>query len=181
MTERSGSLSNKLPQSRSKSVASTLIGLRQSNASRSRADFEFLLGALQRLRLAAALAATIPPLRAEVGNALTDFDRALPMVRKLRNIGEHLDEHAFGPDWRRLDGASRGPASFEWLGEEIAFDSAQIAADTLLAQLGQCRDLLRPIAANLARRRASRTPGWNWKVFLPSLLVSQNTLRSPVT
>jgi hypothetical protein len=108
----------------------------------SRADFEFLVSALRRLRRAAALAASIPGLAEEMGKALADFDAALPMVRRLRNISEHLDEHVFGPNWWELEYASRGPASFRWLGEEVSFDAAQAASVALLGHLRRCADLV---------------------------------------
>ena len=49
-------------------------------------DFDFLIVALTRLRRAARLAARIPQLQASLGAALAQFDRALPHLRKMRDV-----------------------------------------------------------------------------------------------
>jgi hypothetical protein len=57
------------------------------------ADFDFLIVALIRLRRAARLAARIPQLQA-LGAALAQFDRALPDLKKMRAVAEHIDDYA---------------------------------------------------------------------------------------
>ena len=101
----------------------------------SRADFEFLVGALWRLRRAAMLAATIPPLAQSVTPAVTAFDTALPMLRRWRNVGEHFDSHAFDPNGEKLDSSARGADWFGWLGQRVELDAVEIAANALFGAL----------------------------------------------
>jgi hypothetical protein len=58
------------------------------------ADFDFLIVALTRLRRATALAAKIPQLRASLEEALEQFDKALPDLKKMRDVAEHVDDYA---------------------------------------------------------------------------------------
>ena len=58
------------------------------------ADFDFLIVALTRLRRAAKLASDIPEIRELIIPALNAFDLALPGLKKLRNVAEHIDEYA---------------------------------------------------------------------------------------
>jgi hypothetical protein len=58
------------------------------------ADFDFLIVALTRLRRATRLAARIPQLQASLGTALVQFDKALPDLKKMRDVSEHIDDYA---------------------------------------------------------------------------------------
>ena len=58
------------------------------------ADFDFLIVALTRLQRAARLAAKIPQLRVSIDAALAQFDRALPDLKKMRDVAEHFDDYA---------------------------------------------------------------------------------------
>jgi hypothetical protein len=58
------------------------------------ADFDFLIVALTRLRRATGLAAKIPQLRASLDAALEQFDKALPGLKKMRDVTEHVDDYA---------------------------------------------------------------------------------------
>lgn len=58
------------------------------------ADFDFLIVALTRLRRATGLAAQIPQLRASLDTALEQFDKALPDLKKMRDVAEHVDDYA---------------------------------------------------------------------------------------
>src|SRR5919197_2257924 len=58
------------------------------------ADFDFLIVALTRLRRAARLAAKIPQLQASLDTALVQFDSALPDLKKMRDVAEHIDDYA---------------------------------------------------------------------------------------
>jgi len=57
------------------------------------ADFDLLIVALTRLRRATALAAKIPQLRASLEKALEQFDKALPDLKKMRDVAEHVDDY----------------------------------------------------------------------------------------
>jgi hypothetical protein len=58
------------------------------------ADFDFLIVALTRLRQAARLAAKVPQLQASLDTALVQFDEALPNLKKMRDVAEHIDDYA---------------------------------------------------------------------------------------
>jgi len=58
------------------------------------ADFDFLIVALTRLRRATSLAAKIPQLQASLDTALVEFDKALPDLKKMRDVAEHADDYA---------------------------------------------------------------------------------------
>jgi hypothetical protein len=58
------------------------------------ADFDFLIVALTRLRRATWLAAKIPQLQASLHPALERFDKALPDLKKMRDVAEHVDDYA---------------------------------------------------------------------------------------
>lgn len=57
------------------------------------ADFDFLVVGLTRLRRAAQLAADIPGLES-VADAIADFDHALPDLKTVRDVAEHIDAYA---------------------------------------------------------------------------------------
>lgn len=58
------------------------------------ADFDFLVIALMRLRRAAVLAGTIDIIRATIGEALGNFDSAVPQLKRCRDVAEHIDDYA---------------------------------------------------------------------------------------
>ena len=117
-------------------------------------DFHFLLMALNRLRRAAALAATVPSAADDLNRALADFDRAVPALGKLRDTGEHFDDYTLNRgrrqgvqrwqlqnvawDVRSLDGSV-----IYWLGEQLnAFEAASAATQlSLVMDLASCRQL----------------------------------------
>lgn len=74
------------------------------------ADFQFLIVSLRRLRLTALLAARSEANRAAIESAISEFDEALPDLRKMRNVGEHLDEYAI-EDGRESQRESAGTTS----------------------------------------------------------------------
>jgi hypothetical protein len=102
------------------------------------ADLQFLVVSLQRLRQAAALGERSTRYRAEIEAAIAEFERELPQLRRMRNVGEHIDEYALGLGRdqtveRRalLVGGMSDDGDFEWLGSEINVDRALEAAETL--------------------------------------------------
>jgi len=58
------------------------------------ADFGFLVVSLIRLRRAAQLAARVPEIEPALGNAIKQFDRALPGLKTMRDVAEHIDDYA---------------------------------------------------------------------------------------
>jgi hypothetical protein len=65
------------------------------------ADLQFLIVALRRLRRAAQLASHVPTVTNDIDQALRQFDRALPGLATMRNIGEHIDDYALETPRRR--------------------------------------------------------------------------------
>src|SRR5690348_12097685 len=59
-------------------------------------DFEFLLIALSRLRRIVNQAARDNRLSGYLIPALRQFDAAIPALRIMRNVSEHIDDYAFG-------------------------------------------------------------------------------------
>lgn len=99
-------------------------------------DFHFLIVALTRLRRAAQLASKVPQIRPEMEIALRKFDAALPHLKKMRDVAEHIDDYALdsGKDRsisrKSLEVGSSDDETWTWLGFEIDTDKAlSIAAD----------------------------------------------------
>ena len=112
------------------------------------ADFQFLIVALTRLRRAASLAAKVPTLAAPLQAALVTFDTSLPMLKRMRDIAEHIDDYALdrGRD-RAITRASLevgviGDSTFEWLGQRLDSNIALSAAHQLFKEIQQAQSLL---------------------------------------
>lgn len=103
------------------------------------ADFQFLIVALRRLRRAAELGRQVALVRRHVTAAIRDFDRALPYLAKMRNVGEHVDDYASDRpnrkhadvDRKQLQVGARHGALFEWLGHTVDIFAAEDAAGRL--------------------------------------------------
>jgi hypothetical protein len=101
------------------------------------ADFQFLIVSLRRLRLAALLAAKPETNRAVIESAISEFDEALPDLRKMRNIGEHIDEYAIEKGRDRsvnrlaLQAGGFDNVALDWLGGRLDADEALVAAEAL--------------------------------------------------
>jgi hypothetical protein len=103
------------------------------------ADLQFLIVALRRLRLAVQLATRVPQVRGTLQVALTDFDAALPGLRRMRNVGEHIDDYALDAPKRHHPEVKRGElqsgtwdgTTFVWLGHKLDIDVALDAAGKL--------------------------------------------------
>jgi hypothetical protein len=108
-------------------------------------DLQFLIVALRRMERAASLAAKVSAVAEDVGQALRIFRRAIPGLRVMRNVGEHID--AYGVDdpkrhhpeiKRRMLQVGRWDGrTFTWLadasGREVNLDviDARTAAEQL--------------------------------------------------
>jgi hypothetical protein len=114
------------------------------------ADFDFLVVALTRLRRATGLAAKIPQLQAPLGTALGQFDKALPHLKKMRDVAEHFDDYAV--DQGRQKGVARqalevstveadGP-TLSWLQSRLNPREASQASRALFAALKEASSLL---------------------------------------
>lgn len=103
------------------------------------ADLQFLVIALCHLRSAAELAARVPRVSAAMQAAISAFDRAVPGVRLMRNVGEHITTYAVDDprrhdksvERRQLQVGSWAGGSYCWLGYELSVDAALTAAEDL--------------------------------------------------
>jgi hypothetical protein len=101
------------------------------------ADLQFLITSLRRLRRAAELAAKPERYRRRIKLAIQVFDDELPDLRKMRNVGEHLDEYAVDRglnrriDRRDLQAGNWDGTTFEWLGGALNIEEAVAAAERL--------------------------------------------------
>jgi len=110
---------------------------------RREADLHFLIIALRRLRRATELAGRIPQVSACLKPALEEFDRNLPNLAKMRNVGEHFDDYLLGSG--RLQEVQRGALQvstwdgtvFNWLGVDLDIDVALGAAESLFKAVSQ--------------------------------------------
>lgn len=113
------------------------------------ADLQFLIVALCRLRRAAELAATADDENRGVRAALDAFDRRLPALAVMRNVGEHLDaygadsptRHRKSIDRRQLQVGTFDERTYRWLLDErgqwleLDVDDARDAAEELFSAI----------------------------------------------
>lgn len=103
------------------------------------ADFQFLIVALYRLRRAAELAKKVSGVRKVMKRAISEFDKSLPNLRKMRDVGEHIDAYAIDAQTRHHEGVNRRQLQvgswdgrvFRWLEHELDIHIAQKAASKL--------------------------------------------------
>jgi hypothetical protein len=99
-------------------------------------DLQFLIVALSRLKRVAKMAARVQPSGA-INAALREFDKALPDLAKMRNVGEHIDEYAIdaGRDKsvsrKQLQVGSWDGETYSWLGHTLNIDNALAASEKL--------------------------------------------------
>jgi len=112
-------------------------------------DFHFLVVALTRLRRAAVLASKVPSIRPKMLIALRTFDAALPHLKEMRDVAEHIDDYAVdsGKDRnisrKALEVARCDGETWHWLGFELDASEALLAAATLFGALKDCSLLIK--------------------------------------
>jgi hypothetical protein len=106
------------------------------------ADFDFLIVALVRLRRAAMIGARIPETKQIISAAIEAFDAALPGLKKLRDVAEHIDEYAVDSGRDRSVSRKELETSFptedltlNWLGQTINAGEALHASQALFAAI----------------------------------------------
>lgn len=105
-------------------------------------DWQYAIVMLRRLRTCAMLASRVPRVAATVEHAIDDFDRALPHLREMRNVGEHIDDYK-ASDGRRGHPVSSGQVqvgqfgerTLTWLNGELDIDLALAAAKSLYSAI----------------------------------------------
>ena len=102
-------------------------------------DFDFLVVSLTRLRRAVQLACELSQAKAALESALQDFDEALPKLKEVRDVAEHIDDYSVEKGRRKsvsrfaLEVSSicaDGP-TLDWLGAQVNANSAFVAAENL--------------------------------------------------
>jgi len=109
-------------------------------------DLQFLIVSLRRLRRSALTAAHVRGASDEVTAAVRQFDQALPALRKMRNVGEHVDSYAVDAASRHEKSVSRlqlqvgswDGTVYSWLGGSLNVDVALNAAEKLLEAIWSC-------------------------------------------
>ena len=121
-------------------------------------DFDFLIIALTRFRRAAKLAAKIPEIHSEVTTAIREFDSALPNLKKMRDVAEHIDDYAIeqGKDSSVESGllevsSLNDGLVLEWLGNQLDADKALIASRKLFDVIRKTQQKI-PAEAAVPRR-----------------------------
>jgi hypothetical protein len=114
-------------------------------------DIEFLISSLWKMRLAGKLALSVT---GRSWTALRDFDVAVPNLKLMRDVMQHLDEYGrdggtrrhFNPRTGQLIGRrylhsqiSFSDKSFNWLGGALDFDQAHNASLQLLSAIRKAR------------------------------------------
>ncbi len=109
------------------------------------ADLQFFILSLNRLRTSVKIALNVsdPKISASIAAAIEEFDKAIPDLKKLRDIGEHIDaysvddpkRHKLDIDRKQLEVGSWNGAVYEWLGVKLNVDDARIAAEKLFKTL----------------------------------------------
>ena len=114
-------------------------------------DIEFLIASLWKMRLAGKLAESV------IGRAwpaLHEFDAALPDLKLMRDVVQHIDEYGqdgvrrrhvspgtgqrIGRRW--LHTMSLGEQTFGWLGGTLSYERARTASLELLSAIRTARD-----------------------------------------
>jgi hypothetical protein len=108
-------------------------------------DLQFFIVSLRRLRKAAELGLRVTSERQAIREAIASFDRELPDLGLLRNVGEHIDEYAVGDGndpsvgWRQLQVGGWDGVTFEWLGTQLDAENALKAGRQLVGELEWAR------------------------------------------
>ncbi|QSM92974.1 hypothetical protein I3U40_18125 [Mycobacteroides abscessus subsp. abscessus] len=114
-------------------------------------DVDFLIAALWRMRQAGVLA------KSRIGRwwaPLDTFDRALPDLKVMRDVSQHIAEYGIDGEWRKAINPRTGKPvgrralevrslgdTFGWLGGDLDLTAADAASMTLLKAIRTVRDV----------------------------------------
>jgi len=109
------------------------------------ADLQFLLIVLHRLRIAANVARKARGVSIDAD--IKKFDEALPHLKIMRDVGEHVDVYAVDSSKRHNKEVSRRAVqmgtwdgvTFSWLGRDLNIDTARAAAEALFFAVSKTR------------------------------------------
>jgi hypothetical protein len=71
------------------------------------ADWQFFIMALWRLRRNAMIATRLASTRTAAHRAISEFDRDIPGLKRLRDVGEHIDDYAIDAAGRHVKSITR--------------------------------------------------------------------------
>ncbi|MFQ5450838.1 MAG: hypothetical protein ACE5E9_09420 [Nitrospinaceae bacterium] len=105
------------------------------------ADLQFLIVALTRLRRSVELAQKVTSAKKNLSSALKIFDKTLPDLITMRNVGEHFDVYVRGKGKNKtvspksLQTGTFDRTTYKWLDKSINIDAAHKAAEELYSAL----------------------------------------------
>ena len=105
------------------------------------ADLQFLIVSLTRLRRSIEIAKKVSVAKNDLAKALKVFDRSLPDLKTMRNVGEHIDNYANDQgrnknvNRRELQVGSWDGTTYIWLGKSLNIDDANRAGKELFQEL----------------------------------------------
>jgi hypothetical protein len=128
-------------------------------------DLQFFILALWRLRRYAEIVVSVPSATGQIRLALDQFDRAVPALRVMRNIGEHGDEYAVDSasrqvksiHARQLEVGAWDGQTYQWLGRSLNVDQA-LAAGKALFEAVKAQSWITSTRANDTGSTNSRKP-----------------------
>jgi hypothetical protein len=102
-------------------------------------DLSFFIVTLQRLRRSATLAYSVAAAAAILRQVLADFDHGVPMLKVMRDVGEHIDDYALESGRRHHRHITRAfvqvaqwdGTAYTWLGVTLNLSEARAAAQAL--------------------------------------------------
>jgi hypothetical protein len=101
------------------------------------ADLQFMILALNRLRLAALVAGKARGVK--IGAALKNYDAALPLLKSMRDVGEHIDVYAVDSSKRfNKDISRRQLQTGTWDGTTFSGRSAEHSISIVRAKPPNC-------------------------------------------
>jgi len=113
------------------------------------ADVHFLVISLRRLRAAASILEHAPQVWNPVRDAIQAFDARLPWLKHLRDVFEHLEDYAVDSNLRKSNTSRReiqvwsgGENGMQWLGLDVDWNEALLAAKVLCAAVKASNDAL---------------------------------------
>ncbi|MCH8833046.1 MAG: hypothetical protein IIA81_02000 [Thaumarchaeota archaeon] len=99
------------------------------------ADLRFLILSLDRLDKAVGIARNVKRISSEVKKAQDKFQKSVPFLRKLRNVGEHFDSYSMDKGYLKISRRALQVGTwnddgtyFKWLDEEINVIESEKAA-----------------------------------------------------
>jgi hypothetical protein len=108
-------------------------------------DLQFFIVSLRRTRGAAKLGLQVPGQKKAITEAIAAFDRAVPNLHLLRNVGEHIDDYTLGKGRNSSIGRSQLQVGgwdgtiFKWLDVELNAEGALNAARKLVGEVEWAR------------------------------------------